>query len=320
MGNKQTMWQPIKRLVKKLPYLKQLFLERDQLRSQLGSLGYPPGHFHSPIPCVAEISRKEAEIFDSAPRRIPAIDLNEDRQLALFQSFKRYYKEQPFLPNKKEGLRYYFENQFYPYADALILYCMLREIKPRKIIEVGSGYSSGLMLDTNHLFFNDAISCTFIDPFPERLLSLLTEDDKTRNKIKQANLQDLDPNLFDELAEGDMLVIDSSHVVKTASDVNYIFFEILPRLKDGIYVHFHDVMYPFEYPREWVYKGWAWNEAYLLRAFLQYNSAFQIQFFYHFFERFHRDELVEHMPLCLKSGGASIWIKKCKEGKHSAHL
>lgn len=309
------MWQPAKSVVKNLPYLKQLFRERDQLRSQLG---FPPGHFHSPIPCVAEIKRKEAEIFDSTPKTIPTVDLNEDRQWALFQKFKIHYKEQPFRPEKKEGLRYYFENEFYPYADAIILYCMLREIKPKRIIEVGSGFSSGLMLDTNHLFFNDAILCTFIEPFPKRLLSLLTAEDKSRIRIQQTNLQEVDLSLFDELTEGDMLVVDSSHVVKTASDVNHIFFEVLPRLRDGVYVHFHDVMYPFEYPREWVYNGWAWNEAYVLRAFLQYNSVFRIQFFYHYFERFHRNELAEHMPLCLKSGGANIWIKKCSEGRSSA--
>jgi hypothetical protein len=297
-------------LVKKLPYLKQVFLERDQLRTQGKKLCYPPGHFYSPIPCVEEIRRKEAQIFGYAPRSIPAVDLNEEQQLALFHRFKRYYKEQPFEAYKKEGIRYFFQNGFYPYADAIILYCMLRETRPQRIIEVGSGYSSCLMLDTNQLFLDNAISCTFIEPFPDRLLSLLTEEDKRRNRIIQANVQELDPNFVADLAEGDILFIDSSHVVKTGSDVNYIFFEILPRLKKGVYVHFHDVMYPFEYPKEFVYEGRAWNEAYMLRAFLQYNDAFRIQFFYHFFERFHRDELVENTPLCLKSGGASIWLKK----------
>jgi predicted O-methyltransferase YrrM len=297
-------------LVKKLPYLNQVFLERDQLRTQSKKLGFPPGHFHSPIPCVEEIRRKEAQIFDYAQRAIPAVDLNEEQQLALFHRFKRYYKEQPFEPYKKEGIRYFFENGYYPYADAIILYCMLRETRPQRIIEVGSGYSSCLMLDTNQLFLDNAISCTFIEPFPNRLLSLLTEDDKRRNRIIQANVQELDPNFIADLAEGDILFIDSSHVVKTGSDVNYIFFEVLPRLKKGVYVHFHDVMYPFEYPKEFVYDGRAWNEAYMLRAFLQYNDAFRIQFFYHFFERFQRDELAENTPLCLKSGGASIWLKK----------
>jgi Methyltransferase domain len=299
-------------LVKQLPYLKQVFLERDELRTQVKKLGFPPGHFYSPIPCIEEIRSKEAQIFDYAPRTIPAVDLNEEQQLALFRRFKRYYKEQPFEAHKKEGIRYFFENGYYPYADAIILYCMLRETKPRRVIEVGSGYSSCLMLDTNQLFLDNAISFTFIEPFPDRLLSLITEEDKRRNQIIQANVQDLDPDFIADLAEGDILFIDSSHVVKTASDVNYIFFEILPRLKKEVYVHFHDVMYPFEYPKEFVYDGWAWNEAYMLRAFLQYNDAFRIQFFYHFFERFQREELAEHTPLCLKSGGASIWLKKVK--------
>jgi predicted O-methyltransferase YrrM len=297
-------------LVKKLPYLNQVFLERDQLRTQSKKLGFPPGHFHSPIPCVEEIRRKEAQIFDYAQRAIPAVDLNEEQQLALFHRFKRHYKEQPFEAYKKEGVRYFFENEYYPYADAIILYCMLRETRPQRVIEVGSGYSSCLMLDTNQLFLDNTISCTFIEPFPDRLLSLLTEEDKRRNRIIQANVQELDPNFIADLAEGDILFIDSSHVVKTGSDVNYIFFEVLPRLKKGVHVHFHDVMYPFEYPKEFVYDGRAWNEAYMLRAFLQYNDAFRIQFFYHFFERFHRDELAENTPLCLKSGGASIWLKK----------
>ena len=152
-------------LVKKLPYLNQVFLERDQLRTQSKKLGFPPGHFHSPIPCVEEIRRKEAQIFDYAQRAIPAVDLNEEQQLALFHRFKRYYKEQPFEPYKKEGIRYFFENGYYPYADAIILYCMLRETRPRRVIEVGSGYSSCLMLDTNQLFLDNAISCTFIEPF-----------------------------------------------------------------------------------------------------------------------------------------------------------
>lgn len=90
------------------------------------------------------------------------------------------------------------------------------------------------MLDTNQLFFDNAVSFTFIEPFPDRLLSSITEEDKRRNRIIQANVQDLDPDFIADLAEGDILFIDSSHVVKTASDVNYIFFEILPRLKKGV--------------------------------------------------------------------------------------
>lgn len=93
-------------LVKQLPYLKQVFLERDESRTQAKKLGFPPGHFYSPIPSIEEIRSKEAQIFDYAPRTIPAVDLNEEQQLALFHRFKKYYKEQPFEAHKKEGIRY----------------------------------------------------------------------------------------------------------------------------------------------------------------------------------------------------------------------
>jgi len=84
----------------------------------------------------------------------------------------------------------------------------------------------------------------------------------------------------------------------------------LPYLKSGVCIHFHDIFYPFEYPKEWVYQGLAWNETYLLRAFLQYNNAFKIQFFNTYLEYFHREEFFDEMPIPLKYVGASIWIKK----------
>ena len=85
---------------------------------------------------------------------------------------------------------------------------------------------------------------------------------------------------------------------------------MLPRLARGVLVHFHDVFYPLEYPREMVYHGIAWNEAYLLRAFLQYNSAFQIAFFNTYLETFHRERVYAAMPLCEKNPGGSIWLRR----------
>jgi hypothetical protein len=111
---------------------------------------------------------------------------------------------------------------------------------------------------------------------------------------------------------------DSSHVVKTHSDVNYVFFEILPRLQNGVYIHFHDIFHPFEYPKEWVYQGRAWNEAYVLRAFLQNNDRYRIEFFNSFMATFYRDLIARQMPLCLHhaaesmipTSAQSIWLRK----------
>jgi hypothetical protein len=99
-------------------------------------------------------------------------------------------------------------------------------------------------------------------------------------------------------------------VCKIDSDVNHILFNILPRLKVGVVVHIHDIYYPFEYPKEWVYQGRAWTEAYLIRAFLQYNNAFRIELFNSLLGRFYRGMLAENMPLCAKNPGSSLWIKR----------
>ena len=93
--------------------------------------------------------------------------------------------------------------------------------------------------------------------------------------------------LFRELHAGDVLFVDSTHVAKVGSDVNHIFFEILPILQPGVVVHFHDIMYPFEYEPKWIYTGVAWNEAYMLRAFLMFNPTFKILLFNSFLAHLH---------------------------------
>ena len=151
--------------------------------------------------------------------------------------------------------RYFFENPTYSYSDAICLYGMIRHVRPRRIIEVGSGYSSCVMLDTNELFFDNRIECTFIDPYPERLQSLIRKDDHARIAIVPKRVQDVAPRRFHEQAANDILFIDSTHVAKIGSDVNHIIGNILPVLRPGVYVHFHDIFYPFEYPLEWLDEG-----------------------------------------------------------------
>ena len=120
----------------------------------------------------------------------------------------------------------------------------------------------------------------------------------------------MEPWLFATLEENDILFIDSTHVAKIGSDVNYLFFEVLPRLRAGVYVHVHDIFHPFEYPRAWIYEGRAWTEAYMLRAFLTFNTAFEIVLFNTFLERFHRERFAHKMPLCLRNEGGSIWLRR----------
>ena len=287
------------------------FLQRIPLpRTLKNLLLFPPGHFYSPIPSLKELRRDDGRLFGAAPEALPGIDLNAKGQLELFDQLKQYYHSLPFKEERSAGLRYYYNNGTFSYADAIVLFCMIRQLHPKRIVEVGSGFSSCAILDTNEHFFDGAIDCTFIDPYPAQFRSMLTAADSKGIRILEQRVQDADTRLFETLESGDILFVDSTHVAKTGSDVNHLLFTILPVLRKGVIVHFHDIIYPFEYPREWIVEGRAWNETYMLRAFLEFNAGFTILFFNTYLERFYEDRFQHEMPLCLRNRGGSIWLRK----------
>ena len=271
----------------------------------------PGGSFYSPIPSLKEVRRDEERIFDRSLRQLGGIELRQEEQLELLEELGQFYGQQPFTEKPTAGARYFFDNGYFSYSDALLLYRMIRYAKPKRIIEIGSGYSSFVMLDTSERFFDNSIQMTFIDPYPERLQSRLTDNDlKTVNLIPK-RVQDVDLERFSELGDGDILFVDSSHVSKVGSDLNHILFEIIPRLSKGVFVHFHDIHYPFEYHTEWILKRqWFWNEAYILRAFLQYNSAFTVRIWNQFLGKHFPERVEKSMPLALKNPGGSLWIQR----------
>ncbi len=271
---------------------------------------FPNGHFYSPIPDLNFIKKYEQMIWTHPQKEFLGVNLNLDGQLQLLAEMGKYYDQIPFSDKKVDRLRYFYDNDSFSYSDSIILYSMIRIANPKNIIEVGGGYSSCVTLDTNELFFDSQISFTIIEPYPELVLSLIKKTDVENIQILPMRLQDVALTEFDLLEENDILFIDSTHVSKIYSDVNYIFFNILPRLKKGVIVHFHDIFYPFEYPKDWVYGGRAWNECYLLRAFLEYNSAFKILYFNNFIGQFYQDYLKKYLPLCLNNIGGSIWLMK----------
>ena len=272
---------------------------------------YPPGHFSSPIPNLKDVLARADEIFAPNTREIPGLDLREAEQLALLDTLSAYYGELPFTAQAMASRRYYYENDFFSYGDAIILFAMLRHYKPKRIVEIGAGFSSALMLDTRELFPDDPMDLTFVEPNPQRLLKLLQGQAAACHLI-QKRLQDMELSVIEALQENDLLFIDSSHVVKTGSDVGQLIFHILPRLKSGVVVHFHDIPWPFEYSKDWLVKGIIWNEAYFLRAFLQYNTAFSILYFNDYMYKFHQELLGQRMPLCLRNPGGSLWLQKVR--------
>jgi hypothetical protein len=272
----------------------------------------PAGHFYSAIPDLDEVRKKADTLFACKGKDVPGVRLNEEAQLALLAEFAGYYRELTFPETQTPGHRYYYQNPAYGYSDAICLYAMLRHVKPARVMEIGSGYSSCVTLDTNEAFFENRLECTFIEPYPQLLESLITPEDKARVHILPRPLQEIPPAFFQSLQANDILFVDSTHVSKIGSDVNYLFFELLPTLAAGVYLHFHDIFFPFEYPQAWVLEGRTWSEDYLLKAFLQYNDTFEVVFFNNFLAQFHPERFAALMPLCLKNPGGSIWLRKTR--------
>jgi len=285
------------------------------------NLPFFPGHYYSPNHNLSDLPEKVVIDYHAD---LPGIDLNEKAQLNTLSRLKELYRENIYSDSKQEGKRYYFDNDYFGYSDGIFLNGVIRDVKPKRIIEVGSGFSSSLMLDTNDEFMGGAIILKFIEPYPEeRLLKLINENENCT--IIKDFVQNVGSEIWNELQENDILFIDSSHVSKYHSDVNFLFFEVFPNLKPGVIIHIHDVFFPFEYPLEWLKQGRSWSEAYLLRAFLQYNNAFEIILFPSFLEGKHTDWFKANMPLCLKvhkkivvdgkevdinTTGQSIYIRK----------
>jgi hypothetical protein len=247
-------------------------------------------------------------VIDRSVRALPGIDLRLNAQRSLLTELASFYPEQPFTETPVAGgPRYSFENGCYSYSDALFLYGMLLRFEPARLIEVGSGYTSVLALDVKDRFL-PGLDCTFIEPYPERYLSLCRPGDDSLAALHVQLLQSVDPKLFSPLGRNDILLIDSSHIDAPGSDVRLLLTAILPSLKSGVLVHFHDMFWPFEYPDVW--QGNGWNEIHAVRDFLRGNAAFEIVVWNEFLARTDRDFLAHTMPLCLRNTGGSLWLRK----------
>jgi hypothetical protein len=313
----------LNRVIKSIAFLNSVYKERTWLRSLLASPNYKlirdflPGHFYSPLPDLADIRKRARTLFDNSPIEVSSVDINDPNQVALMTHFASFYDEIPFPDQRSERYRYFFDNPYFSFGDGIILYSFLRHFRPRRVIEVGSGFSSAEMLDVNELFLGSKTQFTFVEPYPDRLLSLLSDRDTQTHQIDTRPVQEVNVDTFLALEANDILFIDSSHVAKIGSDVLRIFFHILPLLRKGVIVHFHDILWPFEYPVHWIEEGRVWSEGYFLRAFLQYNNAFEILFFNSYMAMRHTQEMELMMPRILTPpsrretvGNSSLWLRK----------
>jgi len=271
---------------------------------------YPRGHYYSPLPDISEVQSHAPGLFPGEANLGPSIDLKPALQRLLLTKLAPYYSDFKWPETPAKEFRFHLQQSLFCCGDAVILHAMLRHFKPKRVIEAGSGFTSALMLDIDERFLQRQTHFTFIEPFPERLLSLPHDEDLEKCTLIGDKLQNVPLATFHRLEANDILFVDSSHVSKIGSDVNRIVFDILPILKPGVLVHFHDVLWPFEYPMWWIVEGKAWNEAYLLRAFLQYNSHFEIVLFNSFVGHTFKEFIESSMPIFLRNTGGSLWLRK----------
>jgi hypothetical protein len=270
---------------------------------------YPSGHFYSPIPDLDAVRADAARIFNS-PDSILGVDLRPDAQRSRFEAVAARWAEYPYYGPADPKLRYRPNNDFFGHMDGLVLFGLLATIKPKRYVEIGSGWSSALVLDTRERLFGRRLECTFIEPHPERLHGLLRREDRDSVTIIERPIQQVDRALFDALEPGDVFFIDSSHVSKVGSDVNLLLFDVLPRVPAGVWVHVHDIGYPFEYPREWIFEGRSWNEAYLLRALLLENPRWQIELWCNYLSEKEPATVKRLLPDGAIPDGLSLWLMR----------
>lgn len=309
MPRLQTMLNP-------LAYVE--FVRRGLKRAKLarhpnlrGTEVVPHGHYYSPLLDIAGIGDTDTLVRFDGEEWWENVDLRTADQRAYFEDLIENFPFLPFPEAKTDGFRYFIGNQWFRLPDAFTLSGVIRKEKPARIIEVGSGFSSAVMLDTLQATGRSA-ELTFIEPNPERLMSLLSADDRTRASIINSEVQDVPVEMFRQLQAGDVLFIDSSHVAKVGSDVTFLFLRVLPALQPGVLVHFHDIFYPHSYPIDWIREGYAWNESLMLRAFLSCNDAFRIVAFNSFAKNKFPELFNERFPSFLHHNTGSIWLRKVR--------
>ena len=266
-----------------------------------------PNDFYQPIPNSEELTP------DLWERESPlhGIDMNDAVQLRhLREVFPRYAAECDF-PREQSHTAYefHFMNPTFDGLDALALHAMVREYRPKRILEIGSGYSTRVL--ANAALLNGDTELISIDLYPGEVVR---NGFPGLSALVDHRVQDVDRALFGTLRENDILFIDTSHVVRTGGEVNLLFLEVIPALSDGVLVHVHDIFLPREYPRPWVLDlRIFWSEQYLLQAFLTHNSAFEVMFANSYIGGggAFNDELEAAFPgLPWGRGMTSFWMRK----------
>ena len=269
-----------------------------------------PGDYYSPIPDTAELARepRRSQIWPAIPPLPIGVDFREERQIALCTDVFARQERLAFAERSENPTEYVTTNDQYPPLDAWVLEGFLRHLRPKRLIEIGSGYSTLVTARVNQELLGGRMEVTCIEPHPRDFVRSIPGV-----TLRVERVQDVPISLFETLEAGDVLFIDSSHVVKTGGDAVWEYLELLPRLAPGVVVHIHDIFLPRDYPKKWVMEGWGWNEQYLVRAFLAFNSEYEVLWSTFLMFLRHRAALARGFPSISGPGnapGSSFWIRR----------
>ncbi|HVE94461.1 MAG TPA: class I SAM-dependent methyltransferase [Acidimicrobiales bacterium] len=270
-----------------------------------------PVHFYEPIPDTRTLApslwERESELV--------GVDLNAQAQLELLRWLHGLRDELAELASGGRGAgdeaaRFRLENGHFDHADAYALYGIVRRFGPKKIVEVGSGFSTlvaAAALERNRQDGRPG-SLVCIEPYPKPWLRDLEGVDE----LREQPLESLPLNDLTALSAGDVLFLDSTHVVRTGGDVVYEFLDVVPRLAPGVLVHVHDVFLPQEYPKHWLLEQRRfWTEQYLVQAFLAFNSDWEILWAGNWLRLNHHETWREALPMVPETFvPGSLWMRR----------
>ena len=258
-------------------------------------------HYYEPVFSQKQLNKPLGQV-----RKLESINLNLDEQLRVLEQFN-FNTELLQIPVKSlEDSRFYYHNDSFGSGDAEYLYNMIRFYKPKRLIEIGSGFSTKLAIEAikKNKHENNNLECCHvcIEPYEFKWLETLGPE------IIRDVVENIDLDFFKQLDKNDILFIDSSHIIRPQGDVLYECLQILPALKPGVLIHIHDIFTPREYPNIF------WNEQYLLEAFLSFNQSFRVIGALNFLAHNHKEKLSAKCPVFEKESlfrePGSFWIQK----------
>lgn len=272
-------------------------------------------HYYSPIPDIADLRQRQVWQRKS---ELTGVDFHPDQQVQFLHSLGKKYGEECNWPATRTAnpQEFYTENNSFSFGCAASLHTILRYYKPRKAFEIGSGNSSLIFSGALARNASEGYPCDYVvvDPYPSPLLQ---NSLPCLTKVVPERVELMDVSFFEDLKENDILFIDSGHTVRTGSDVNFLFLDVLPRLAPGVVVHVHDIGLPYEYPEAYFTNPsfrMFWTEAYLLQAFLTFNSQFEVLLALNYLMFAKKQEFAQafphYDPSKHKAVSGSFWMRR----------